>query len=63
MYFCMPGVVTSFDATTQTANVQPTLNDVRVDVDTGTLVYEQWPVLPGVPVAYLRGGGFVLCSP
>lgn len=39
-------------------DVQPAVNDVRQDTETGDRVSEGWPVLPEVPIAFPKGGGF-----
>jgi hypothetical protein len=59
----MPAVVVSYDASTQTATVQPMVNDVRFDVDTGERVSEPWPQIQGVPIVWPRFGGFVIAGP
>lgn len=47
----MPGLVVSYDPATQTADVQPALKKAYYD---GAVVDR--PVIPGVPVAFPRGG-------
>jgi hypothetical protein len=63
MYFRWPGVVVAYHASTQTADVQPTLSDARLDVTSGGIVIEPWPVILGVRVAWPRFGGFTISGP
>lgn len=58
----LPGRVESYDPSTQTADVKPMVRDVLVDADGNRLV-ESLPVVPNVPVAWPRGGGFFLTMP
>lgn len=60
VYVSEPGSVVSYNSTTQTASVQPILQDVRFDVDTGQPFGEPWPVLQNVPVMWPRGNGACL---
>lgn len=60
LYFTAPGTVVSFDAKSQTASVQPMTNDVRRDIDTDETVYEPWPVIPNVRIAWPRWGSFCM---
>jgi hypothetical protein len=62
-YHCMPGSVVAFYASEQTVDVQPTVNDTRTDLDTGATFSEQWPVIPHVPIAFPRGGGYAMAFP
>ena len=63
LYICMPGTVTAYHADTMRVDVQPMTNDVRQDLDTDAVVYEPWPVITGIPVAWPRFGKFVLVGP
>ncbi|WP_414675081.1 Gp138 family membrane-puncturing spike protein [Luteibacter sp.] len=54
----LPGVIVSFNPEAQTATVQPLIRQVMIDGTTQNL-----PVLQDVPVAFPRGGGFVLTFP
>ena len=67
IYQRMPGTVVAFypgtAATPPMVDVQPMVNDVRLDVQTGGKVSEPWPVLQKVPVAWPNFGGFVLSGP
>ncbi len=56
-YYQLPGSVLSYDPVTQTATVQPMLNDPRVDVETGAIVFEPWKPIPNVPIEWPRFGG------
>lgn len=60
MYKIMPGRVVSYDAGQETATIQPGVNDVRTDLDSGGRKSEPWPPLAGVPIAWPRFGGFVI---
>jgi hypothetical protein len=62
LYVCMPGSVVSYHAESQTADVQPMTNDVRVDLDTGAVVFEPWSIIRSVPVVWPRFGGFVIAG-
>lgn len=52
VHTAVPGVVTSYDAATQTADVQPICRVRIQNVATGAVSYEQLPVIPAVPVAW-----------
>jgi hypothetical protein len=60
IYVCIPGSVVAYYPATQTADVQPMVNDPRADLDTGAVVPEQWQVVKQVRVAWPRFGGFTL---
>lgn len=62
LYHRMPGAVLSYDAGSQTAKVQPMVNDVRVDVDSGAIVFEPWQPIENVPVAWPQFGSFVIAG-
>jgi hypothetical protein len=62
IYVSMPGVVTAYNPATQTATVQPLLNDVRYDVITGQPYPEPWPVLQGVKVMWPTAGGCTMAG-
>lgn len=55
---CLPGIIVSFNAATQTAQVQPAIRTIFMDTGAVDL-----PVLVDVPVQFPRGGGFVLTFP
>lgn len=55
---CLPGIVKSFDAATQSATVQPAIQ--RIFIPDGPV---NLPVCLDVPVQFPRGGGFVLTFP
>ena len=63
IYVCMPGAIVSYNAGAQLADVQPMVNDVRFDLETGAVVFEPWQVIKGVPVAWPRFGGIVFAGP
>jgi hypothetical protein len=66
----MPGIVVAYHPSSAPTggspgaparvDVQPAVHDVRQDTGTGDRVSEPWQVLPEVPVAFPRGGGFSL---
>lgn len=58
---CLPGVVKSFDAATQTASIQPTIRR-RIRVKSGVKEYP-YPLLTDVPVLMLGGGTQFLTMP
>jgi len=59
----MGGNVVNYYPATMTADIQPNPNDVRTNLDTDGNVFEPWPVLKNVPIAWPRFGGFVLVGP
>jgi hypothetical protein len=58
LHTSMPGIVKSFDATTQTATVQPAIQRLFLE-----LGFVDLPPCVDVPVQFPRGGGFVLTFP
>lgn len=62
IYLRMPGAVVAYHADTQTADVQPMVNDVRLDLEMGTPVFEPWSVIYNVPVCWPRFGGFTIAG-
>lgn len=52
----MPGRIERFDAAKQLADVKPLLKDTVFD--DGSEVAESLPVVPGVPVQFVGGGGY-----
>lgn len=65
LHTALPGIVRSYDASSQTAEVELALTrplpaeDENDEEDT----FETLPVLPSVPVAWPRGGGFYFHCP
>lgn len=55
---CLPGIIVSFDAQKQTAQVQPAIKRIFIDVGPVDL-----PICVDVPVQFPRGGNFVLTFP
>lgn len=55
VHTCMPGIVVSFDRTTQTAEVQPCLKRKHFDNDP-----EELPIITDVPVVFPGTGGLWL---
>lgn len=52
----IPGKVVTYDPTTQTADVQPTVRRA-LSLEDG-VEHEDLPIIPNVPVGWMRGGGF-----
>jgi hypothetical protein len=48
---CMPGVVVAYNSATQTADIQPAIKREYWDG-----IIQDRPIIPGVPVAFPRGG-------
>lgn len=63
LHTSLPGVVQTFYADEQTADIEIMVSRPIVDPDTGLTTYETFPVLPKVPIAYPQGGGFVMAFP
>jgi len=59
----LPGTVQTFYPSTQTADIQLAIRRPYIEGTTGLKAYETLPVLPQVPIAYPRGGGFVMAFP
>lgn len=62
LYHIGVGSVVSYDAANQVADIQPMVNDVRTDVDTGARVSEPFQVIPAVPIMWPRFGKFVIAG-
>jgi hypothetical protein len=59
LHTAQPGIVVSYDASTQTADVRPAVRRTLPSAsDEDRDVYEQLPVCPHVPVMWPRGRGF-----
>lgn len=58
----MPGEIKSYDATKQSAQVQPLLKCAFLDAD-GARQVESLPLLNNVPIVFPGGGGFRLTFP
>lgn len=52
----IPGKVVTYDPTTQTADVQPAVRRA-LSLEDG-VEHEDLPIIPNVPVGWMRGGGF-----
>lgn len=57
-----PGIIQSFDATTQTATVKIAIRE-QVRQENMEYVWTEIPLLLDVPVMFPRGGGYVLTFP
>jgi len=60
IYKCMPGIVQTYYPSTQQADIQPAVNDVRIDPILGTRISEPWPVIPKVRILFPVFGAFIL---
>jgi len=58
----LPGIVVSFDATEQTATIQPAVRERERDAQ-GNLTWATLPLLVDVPVLFPRAGGFAATFP
>lgn len=58
----IPGIIDSFDETTQTATVQPAIRERIRDLN-GEVSWRKLPLLVDVPIVLPRAGGFVLTLP
>jgi hypothetical protein len=63
----LPGVVLSYNATAQTATIQPTIRQGFLEEDDEDGEEKLWwgriPAIPNVPVAHWRVGGFAIHAP
>lgn len=62
VHVALPGKVISYDATKQTANIQPMVQRA-VATEEESYVGEEMPIIPSVPILFLRGGGFFVSVP
>lgn len=58
----LPGIIESYDATKQTATVQPAVQG-RITASDGTMMLVSLPLVTDVPVQFPSGGGFTLTFP
>lgn len=63
VHTCLPGIVVSYDATTQSATVQPAVRGKYRAPGTGELVSYQMPVIANVPVAFPSAAGISITWP
>lgn len=59
---CLPAVVTNVNASRQTVDVQITVQNPLFDVY-GNVIFEQLTSISDVPLATMRGGGFMVWLP
>ncbi len=57
VHVCLPGIVVSYDAATQTATVQPAIKR-PLETDDGSYTHEALAPIQNVPVAFQGGGTF-----
>lgn len=62
MFVAMPGQIAIYDPATQTADILPMLQRPVV-FDDGTEDVDLLPIIPGVPIAFPRGGGAFITFP
>lgn len=62
LHVAMPGRVQAYNAATQTADIVPCIRGTIPGSD-GLTKLEYRPVIPNVPVAWTRGGGFSMTFP
>lgn len=62
LHVAMPAEVVSYDASSQTVDLQVKVND-RLEREDGTVEFLPVPVLVGVPVAFPSGGSFRITFP
>ncbi len=60
---CAPGIIESFDASTQTAKVNLSIRRVSADRSTGAATYSQIPPVINVPVVFPSAGGYSITFP
>lgn len=62
IHVAIPGIIETYDAATQTADVRIAVNRLE-ELDDGTEVEEEFPIIPDVPVAFPRAGDFYVSFP
>jgi hypothetical protein len=62
LFVAMPGSIEKYDATKQVADVKP-LIQLPVLYDDGSEGLDTLPVIPCVPVFFMRGGGYYVSFP
>ncbi|HLV68346.1 MAG TPA: Gp138 family membrane-puncturing spike protein [Polyangiaceae bacterium] len=62
VHTCLPGRVVTYNPATQRAEVQLVIRSA-VEAEDGSTVHEDPPIIPNVPVAWMRGGGYSLQFP
>jgi hypothetical protein len=62
MHTCLPAKVVKYNATTQTADVQPLVKRPGRNED-GEVTYSELPLYPNIQVAYPRAGKFTVYLP
>ena len=61
VHVMLPGRIDSYDANLQKADVEPMIRRLQKTVDGE--INEALPVIPGVPVVFMRAGGFKITTP
>lgn len=62
LHTCMPGKVVEYSKETQKADIKPLLKR-RIVHENGEELLESLPVLPDVPISFMRSAGFFLSFP
>ena len=62
IHTALPGKVVNYDASKQVADIQPLVKDVYHSTS-GALLTRSFPLLPSVPVAFTRAGGYFVSMP
>lgn len=63
VFTALPGKVTAYDPTTNTASVRPMVKRALYSVDEEKRSYETLPEIPNVPVMWPRAGAYVVTLP
>ena len=63
IYTAMPGIITSFNPEAQTLSVQPAINRLFTDYETGEQTWLKMPLLLDVVMIMVGGGGMTLTTP
>lgn len=59
----VPGVVVSYDTTTQSAAVQPTIREGFDDAEEERVAWVLPPIVPNAPVCFFAAGGWTMHAP
>jgi hypothetical protein len=63
LWTAIPGIIQSYDSSTQTCTIQPSIKAQTEDITTGVKAWVNLPVLVDCPVYFPAGGGFALTFP
>ena len=59
----IPGIINSFDKTTNTVSATPAIKAKYIDPETGSVSYISYPMITNIPLAIARGSGVRLTYP